>query len=129
MTLEMTIAAASSGPRRRSSAGRTRAARCCEEGKTPPCDELLREQLAWNVNCPISTHCDELCLANRCTRISLELAVLEHVGARLGRIAGVTGVRTDGQRRGLVAVERDALQEHFFPIFFRWRDRPAPAAV
>ena len=60
MTLEMTIAAASSGPRRR-------------------CEMLVRRKAAptywartWRgmSNVPISTHCDALCLAKMCTRTS-----------------------------------------------------------
>src|SRR5207253_225824 len=48
-----------------------------------------------------------------------ELAVLQHLGARLRRIAGIAGLGPHGDRRGLVAVERQALDEALVKIFFR----------
>ena len=122
MTFEMTIAAASSGPRRRSSAGRTRGdLAAAEEGKTLPCDGLLREQLPGNIQLADLDPLRRAVLGEQVDANVAELAVLEHLGARLGRVAGVTVIRADRQRRGLVAVERDALQEDLFPILFRLR--------
>ena len=55
-----------------------------------------------------------------------ELAVLQHVGAGLRRIAGVAGLGLDGQRRGLVAVEGHALHEDSRPSLLRCTRQRAP---
>ena len=47
--------------------------------------------------------------------------MLQDVGPRLRRIARIAGLGTDREERGLVAFERDVLDERLVPVLFRGR--------
>src|SRR4051812_19832777 len=92
MTLEMTTAAASSGPSRRTSPLAAEASRT-----------LLGQQLPRNVE-PGDLHpLRRAVLREDVDPHVLEQTVLQDVGAGLRRFRGEAGLRLEGQRRGLVA--------------------------
>src|SRR5215831_1129107 len=116
MTFEITIAAASNAPSLR--------LRYAADGTAT----LLREELARQVELGDLHPLRRAVLGEDVHPHVAELRVLEHVGARLRRIAGVAGLRADGQQARLVAVERHALLEDLVEILFRRlprRDRGA----
>src|SRR5881394_886333 len=106
MTFEMTMAAASSAPRRRS--------RRAGDGSAT----LLREELARQVELADLHPLRRAVLGEDVHAHVAELRVLEHVGARLRRIAGVACLRAYCHQVGLVAVERHALLEDLVEVFF-----------
>src|SRR5512140_2337363 len=112
ITFEMTIAAASSGPSRRSSAtGASRA------------NLLRRDQQPWQIELP-----DFHPLRRAVLRVDVhahvaELAVLHHVRARLRRIPGVAVEGAHDERLGGVALERHALEVHVLEVLLTRRAR------
>src|SRR5262249_22687281 len=103
MTFEMTMAAASSAPSRRSSTA--------ADGRATLLRELARQGVLGEFH-PLR----RAVLGEDVYPHVLELRVLEDVGARLRGIAGVAGGGAHGQQVRLVAGERDALLEDLVPI-------------
>src|SRR4029079_3347563 len=104
-TLEMTTAAASSGPSRRT--------RPVADGGLRT---LLRHELPGNVEWRGLDPLRRAVLREDVHAHVLEVAVLEHVGAGLRRIGSVAGRRLERPRRGLGPVERGASDGTLVPI-------------
>src|SRR3954454_8212895 len=108
MTFEMTTAAASSGPSRRTSPVAVEGLRT-----------LLGQELPRNVEAGDLDPLRGAVLREDVHAHVLEVLVLQHVGAGLRRIGGESGRGLEGERRRLVTVERHALHVLLVPVFFR----------
>ena len=101
ITFETTIAAASNGPRRRSSDGG--GGRCGRRGRVGEVVRhqdlaLLREQLTNDLHLVQLDPLRRALLREDLRFHVAELAVLQHVGAGLRRVAGVAALRPHGDR-------------------------------
>src|SRR5688572_33222450 len=118
MTFETMMAAASPGPRRRTSAGASFVAiesLCCVCATMDMA--LLREDPAGNVETRELDPVRRALFGENHRADVDEVAVLQHVGSALRRIAGGAGRRPDGQHRRAIALgDLDALQEYFVPL-------------
>src|SRR3954447_20962337 len=107
MTFEMTTAAASSGPSRRTSPVAVDGLRT-----------LLRQELPRNVETGDLDPLRRAVLREDVHAHVLEELVLQHVGAGLRRVGGVAGFGLERQRRRSVAIERHTLDELVVEVRF-----------